>query len=310
MQKSIWAEKLIPALEYCDLKRAAQILGCEVDDFLYWAEVFSIELCLQFDGMPAALNLPANTTVSPEEWIRNLYKSFVTSSPVLGITSTYLSDSMLSGFLPQYRIDFGEKNPSDSVKYIFEYRDHPALIKPLIYLNGLWAIYPYNNLYSSLRRNDSYTFTRTNIRFKIADEIPSFDMYTASPPTEEAYDENLMLKQPEKPLFTITKDDLLITRSQIEKIYSSIGTPMPNSVNGEVEVYDNKNTISEKIRVTAKQSDYIVGLLKAIGISEDEMHGSISALRAKIARKSKGINLPDVDDNTLSTWLRRGGIQR
>ncbi|EAP4737105.1 hypothetical protein H1I13_004420, partial [Salmonella enterica] len=53
---NIWLEKNIPALEYCRLPRATELLGCNISDLLHWAEIEAIELCLKIDWMPVSID--------------------------------------------------------------------------------------------------------------------------------------------------------------------------------------------------------------------------------------------------------------
>lgn len=64
-------------------------------------------------------------------------------------------------------------------------------------------------------------------------------------------------------------------------------------------------------RVTAKQTTVIVSLLKAVGVTDEELKGSTPRLLAKlqnIAAKN-GIDFPDIDPKTWREWLSREGAR-
>ncbi|CRY83509.1 hypothetical protein [Yersinia intermedia] len=309
--KSTWEESGIPALEYCRLNRAAELLDCKIDDLLHWAEIGAIELCLKFNGFESVIRPPFSYEDNPDQWIKE--NSGISS--IIGISARYIGEYPLSGFKPKVDFNLEAESEDDAYQYHFEYENHPALKKPLVYLVGLWAIFPEfdGHLYSVLSDKNHYAFNAINITLKIADETNKKDMITAHPPTEQAYDENMRLITPVKTLFEITTNDLFITKQQIETIHSRKGGYLPSFISGEVKGVDReqgKEIITDNTRTTAKQSDYIVGLLKSLGFKDTDLTGSISELRAKIARQSKNNLLPDVDDNTLISWLRRGGINR
>ena len=70
---SIWETNNLPALEYCDLNRAANLLNCKVADLLHWAEIGAIELCLKFNAFRASIkSIDLNTKYrnNPNDWIK------------------------------------------------------------------------------------------------------------------------------------------------------------------------------------------------------------------------------------------------
>ncbi|XPP73226.1 hypothetical protein ACN2AS_24225 [Serratia liquefaciens] len=303
--KSVWEKNEIPALEYCSLRRAATLLGCEADDLLHWAEVGAIELCLKFDGFRATLRMPLASKADPEGWIKNIAPHFA--------EITYLSE--LSGFWFDGEHMADPESGEAKVKYYFEYEEQPFLKRPIVYIYGVWAILPYAliGVIANLIADKNHVFNDTNFIVKPADDESTPDSLITSTPMSEHLYEKYLRKEDTEQLFTITMDDLLISRKQIDKIHNSIGSRIPSIISGDVENFkmDHKGrTLNSNIRTTAKQSDYIVGLLKSLGIKDNELTGSITELRAKIARASRNHSLPDIDDNTLIDWLRRAGVNR
>lgn len=59
-EQNIWADKKMPALEFCKLYRAAELLEVKEEDILHWASLGAIELCLLFQEQEAY--------ISPKGW--------------------------------------------------------------------------------------------------------------------------------------------------------------------------------------------------------------------------------------------------
>jgi hypothetical protein len=64
--------------------------------------------------------------------------------------------------------------------------------------------------------------------------------------------------------------------------------------------------IEKPVRTTAKQAELIVALLRGIGLTDDDLAGSVSQFRNKASNKVSDLPFPD-DDKALVEWLRRGG---
>lgn len=62
-------------------------------------------------------------------------------------------------------------------------------------------------------------------------------------------------------------------------------------------------------RVTAKQCRFIVALLRSYNLTDDDFKGSIGDLRIKISNRIPSIGDPEIDDNTLTDWLKKGGVR-
>nr|DAG85093.1 MAG TPA: hypothetical protein [Caudoviricetes sp.] len=110
----------------------------------------------------------------------------------------------------------------------------------------------------------------------------------------------------------VTLDELWIDKEDIESLHIS-------KVTGEMiqsKIFPEKNSEGAVIdmnlaRVTAKQTTVIVSLLRAIGLTDEELKGSTPKLLAKlqnIAAKN-GIDLPDIDPKTWREWLSREGVR-
>lgn len=128
--QNLWEKNNIPALEYCSISRAADILKCSVNDLLHWAEIGAIEICLELNGYNARIALPIieitnkinDESVIKEiytEWFQcQLYKVFTYDDPIP------IDYAPLSQIRPKW--EFGEISFKDG--------------EPIIYLHGLWSL--------------------------------------------------------------------------------------------------------------------------------------------------------------------------
>ncbi|MCC8367946.1 hypothetical protein J8V57_17020 [Xenorhabdus sp. PB61.4] len=89
--------------------------------------------------------------------------------------------------------------------------------------------------------------------------------------------------------------DLVIPREELIKAYNILN-------NTSVEIPARKITYE-----TAKQSDFIVSLLRSHGLTDDDFKGSIGALRTKISKKSD--IPPNLDNNSLKSWLVKANVR-
>ena len=214
------------------------------------------------------------------------------------------------------------------VKKSYQHENTPGLKKPIVFLSGLWALsigFLPPVFFNSLKNNESIDLTAFHLSFKEADIPFSTDDYgsdnyvvDAHPVTEHLYSNGLRNETEIKPIATITVSDILVTRHQIEKIDNSIGENIPNIINGGiVQVEPVEVAIEKPVRATAKQSDLIVGLLKAIGLTDEELKGSISELMNKANTRTRQLcgdraetlPFPDDEASTIS-WLKKGGVNR
>ncbi|KLU14170.1 MULTISPECIES: hypothetical protein [Xenorhabdus] len=90
--------------------------------------------------------------------------------------------------------------------------------------------------------------------------------------------------------------DLVITQEELIKAYnilnnSSVEKPAP------------------RIKETAKQSRVIVDLLESHGLTGEDFKGSIGSLRQKIARIPKIKSFTNLDDKTISKWLKQANVR-
>ncbi|EBM2190255.1 hypothetical protein DWD10_08635 [Salmonella enterica] len=95
------------------------------------------------------------------------------------------------------------------------------------------------------------------------------------------------------------ENELLITRSAIEDIYSAIRNGFYISC---------EDAVISPVRVTIYQSDMIASLLQMVGLSKNEVFNlSADALNKKLGQLAarKGIHVPQPDKATWSKWRDR-----
>ncbi|WP_199063896.1 hypothetical protein, partial [Serratia sp. ASV30] len=152
------------------------------------------------------------------------------------LMTKYTNKSPLSMFMPKAEVNM---NPTatERIKRFYQHEDTPGLKKPILFLSGLWALstgFLPLSFFSALKNNEKVTLTAFNLSFKEADIPLSLDDYDsddyvvmAHPLTEHLYSSGFLNEAEVKPIATITVNDILITRHQIEKIDNSVGGSIP-----------------------------------------------------------------------------------
>jgi hypothetical protein len=151
-----------------------------------------------------------------------------------------------------------------------------------------------------------------NLSFKEADVPLSADDFDsddyvimAHPLTEHLYSSGLLKRQKSNRLQPSRQTNF----KSVVRIYTTLlGGIYQISMEG-FQPQSPETMIEKPVRTTAKQAELIVALLKGIGLTDDDLVGSVSQLRAKANNKVNGLPFPD-DDKPLIEWLRRGGISR
>ncbi|CDH07046.1 hypothetical protein XBO1_2520017 [Xenorhabdus bovienii str. oregonense] len=224
---NVWKANGLPEMEYCSLRRAAELLKCKVHDLLHFAEIRAIELCIKTQGFESALYSPMHYR-EKSEWENFCGGSL---SVLLGLNPP-IRGGGVSRFSPKFThsIDFLNGKTTDS--YFYEYADSPALRRPLVFLFGLWVIAGLTewSIFSELPIKGEISLSALDFTLKEADyefNPEKDDVFFVSPLTEHLYENNGLLKKRVTPIVTLTIDDLYITKIQINKIYSNIGGEVP-----------------------------------------------------------------------------------
>jgi hypothetical protein len=314
---NIWERNNIPALEYCSLTRAAELLTCPASDLLHLGQIGAIEFCLSLHRFEAYLPDIGMFHQSEEEndtkFKNSLSEWEADHPPILG---EYISRSPLSRFTPKTTFSI---RPIDTERFkrFYHHENTPGLKSPIVLLSGLWALsvrfLPFT-FFPTLRKNQSVDLTALEISFKEADAVFSFAAYGSddyvmmpNPVNEHLYPNKLLDEERVKSIATISPHDLFLTRQQIEKVDKHIGTIMPSYVNGMVLRPDDENKI-EKPRETIHQFNFMHSLLMIAGITDVELRElSPTEFGKKIAQlaASKGVAITIPDEKTLADWRRK-----
>lgn len=306
---NVWKRNNIPALEFCTVPRAAELLGCHINDLIHFYQIGAIEMCLPLHNFEAVL-FTTELWEEGNEWEIEYPPNLMTQ---------YKNKSPLSLFMPKAEIDMSP-SATKRVKRVYQHEDIPGLKKPILFLSGLWALrigLLSQRFFSALKNNEEVALTDFDISFKEADitlEIKDFGnpdcIIIAHPVTEHLYSSGLLNQAEVKPIASISVNDLLITRTQIERMSESVGKIIPNFINGGVnQPPSTEMKVEKQVRTTAKQSELIVALLKAIGLTESDLTGSVPLLKKKADSKAHNLPFPD-DDKSLIEWLQKGGVTR
>lgn len=246
---SIWETNNLPALEYCDLNRAANLLNCKVADLLHWAEIGAIELCLKFNAFRASIkSIDLNTKYrnNPNDWIKEKIHS--------GFLNKYTVNNHNQLGLLQLIPEPTKTNNNGSIeqKYCIEDR-FPS---PICHIFGLWGLIsnPYDNLFSQLQSSEKVQVTALNLQLKAADEELTSESIRIQPVWSELFDRFTELGNPIGPapdLFIITSSDFFITRKHIEQIDRYRGKLIPSYINGGVHHPESEDPIKEHGNVEA-----------------------------------------------------------
>ncbi|WP_447769426.1 hypothetical protein [Aeromonas veronii] len=268
---------LIP-LEYCSPERASRLFKCEVDDIFHWVATGAINLFAEFSSYK--IDSDHIELLSDCDWLED--------SNSEGVISSYYGPDVNNG-----------NNYRPSLHYLEPYdpsREHELRI------SGLWHV-NYDSEFSLhvLSRMDGERRCILTAFFepckKSSDFKPSLTLYDV-----------LVSDMPAR--LRIKRDDLLKIQRHInsgEVMNMQSLTPRTDKVNSVNE--SSGKMVSNIGRVTRKQCCFIVDLLRAHGLTDADFKGSIGELRQKIANKIPAIGSLDVDDNTLTDWLRKAGVR-
>lgn len=236
IRKNVWARNNIPAFEFCTLPRAAELLNCQTNDLINFAQTGAIEICLELDGFEAALMMMRRG---------GDYSDWEEAYPPRMLS--YINKSPISSFTPKaiFNFHFQENESPLPPKQLYHHEKNLSLRSPLVFLSGVWSIQPIgfsSSFFRKLKQNGETEITALDITFKEAD-IPfsmgdlGDDDYVilATPSLDELYPDGLLDRSKLKSIAKISIDDLYLTRQQIEKIDNCVGKEIPSYVNGGVE---------------------------------------------------------------------------
>ncbi|HHN8377544.1 TPA: hypothetical protein ACRRXV_002475 [Morganella morganii] len=330
MVKDIWSENKIPRMKFCSVKRAAELLSCNSEDIFYFAESGDVQLCAKvFDVHSHILLNYFNANKDITKW--DVFEFFC-GLALAENQALYLRDNKLfstSDILSIYPNFSFTTNDTDTL--INEIYGICAKNFLPVAIDGVWALDSklFNN-FNGMTTIGNENDTDYGYVFKLFDFISEDNeddtfltngIKNANEYREILVNTSFVLTVPnlsrdrspysihvpvlEKPIL-LNERNVYITAEQLNLIYQSVvnGTVISKDFDLINDCLDESNE-----RVTARQTEVIVSAFKEIGITEDDMKGSVTSLRKKIARKAPSIALP-LDDKTIIDWLRKGGISR
>ncbi|CAI1918268.1 hypothetical protein [Serratia marcescens] len=299
----------IPSVDYCRVSRASEVLGCSVEDIIYWAGERKIKLCVKLYDAKGKLLIPAlqepakilmflieMMNVSKIDDFIQKGNEYIVAHPLISIFPARL-------FYPD-----GEEQITEFANDVFHGDGFPVSV------DGLWELD--SNLFSF------YDFDKPPLIGGVSEEMQmaaktievlglDVDLskiliikntsFKANPAdTEGEIGDYVFMADVQSEPITLSVSNLYITKSQILYIYE-------NLLSGSIKEITGVN--NKTIKVTVKQSAFTVALMKELGVTESDLQGSITDLRKKLVRLAPSAPVPD-DDKSLIDWLRKGGVDR
>lgn len=206
---NIWSINGIPEMEYCSLLRASELLKCNVNDLLHFAETKKIQLCILPYGYKANLIHPRDFREIKkwESFCKTHWrKSFLGDKRVRD--GSYSEIMLMRDMDENYDIDDEKKSGKRGV-----------------YLIGLWCITGISrNIFLELQLLGGIELNLSELLFLEIDYIgepEEFNSFVASSSKMMSIENDFEDKE-----LKLTIDDLFITKKQINKIYDGIGSEL------------------------------------------------------------------------------------
>lgn len=334
-------EIFIP-LEYCTPSRAARLLGCELEDIFHWYEIGAIKLFLKLDedsewpsgGSGFVCNSiyfdsdilgkvcyqGENGTVVDEEFIGvgNGTLHGHGTDVIFLLSDEFNTDELDTDEINKYSdICAGAVEEDDTEvdyhnvwikldKYdppTIKESDTPAerqakhesvkkfdYISYRVWTSGFHEVeIPYSYLRAGFKDGFENIVMADTISLRV--NIGGSCVYVNNARIEDC-----------ESLFRVCNDDLLRIKESISSgnalnKYARNTAPPNQNIYSDVDV---------PVRVTERQSNAIVDLLKSLGYTPAELKGSTEALQQKITRNGHSKQLSSLTAKTLRTWLSRG----
>lgn len=301
--------KNIPSVDYCRISRASEILGCSVEDIIYWAGENKIKLCMKLYDAKGKLLIPAISDSAKILMFLLEMMSAVKVGDFIQRGNEYIKPHPLIGIFPErsFCVDT-EEQLAEFANTVFHGGGFPVSV------DGLWelesSLFPYYDFDNPpLIGGVSEEMQMAAKIFEVLgmDVDPNAMLmikstsFKANPADSEGElgDYLFMADIQSKPI-KLTLNNLYITRSQILNIYEHLlGDSMQKAISAS----------HKPAKITVKQSTFAVALMKELGLTENDLKGSITDLRRKLVRVAPSAPVPD-DDKSLIDWLRKGGVDR
>ncbi|HEI9844429.1 TPA: hypothetical protein SLN72_001389 [Morganella morganii] len=309
---NIWEKNGIPELDYCSIERAAELLGCRINDLLCLAENKRIEICVKLQNFESSL-LATSDLSSKKEWESFVSRNF--SLFMMGDVAT--SKNGVSIFSPKiiHHHMIEEKKSKTEIKCFYDNNENimtdVSHCSPIAYLSGLWAItFMRRESVDNLLNHKEINLTSLDFLLIEADyheETSTLERFAFSPVTYYLYENGLLDESKLKPITTLTINDLYITKKQLNRIYDNKGNALPRIMTVEDENRSITNDIPE-IKVTVHQVDMIKGLMRLLDFTDDEItNGTASELNTRLSEMAarKQVTCRTPDPKTWEKWRKK-----
>ncbi|MFP2678619.1 hypothetical protein ACLEVS_18025 [Escherichia coli] len=298
---SIWQKNNIPALEYCSLPRAAELIGCKVCDILHLSTIGAVQLGIMLNGFQAAVWM--EETIDITEAADNWYRDLTSSGKIDSIGRLASTGSPLSRVC--FEIEYDDEQSTH--RFI---RDEEAEIRRNLLLAQLYGIWSFSSHFEWEQHMIDFGFssiTKLGLIFYPADtdlSKTSIRAYMRGEmiPYEISYDV----------LTEITPNDVYISRTQINKIADNIGKELPNYINHGVERPDIKN-VQEKIEVNNNKIGELLELLircvpelgdQVIEATANKRHSVLNAFLEKKQSEGRFTNVKMPASATIEKYFK------
>lgn len=200
MDSNVWKENRIAPLEYCSFERAAKLLNCECEDLIHWNKIGAISIAFRPENMEGSFSVQLREQKDSADIEKYNKSKYIMHE--LGIHGS------------QFLRNLGDANDKGYIASIDEFRFYGNISDLWVVING------------SVDEKNSITITKsfsTGYKTLSPANIPN-DIVSA-----------LFFYQGTKDVILELKD-LLITRSDIEKIWTSAisGKPMDSYFTSKV----------------------------------------------------------------------------
>ncbi|PHM23366.1 hypothetical protein [Xenorhabdus ehlersii] len=317
--ENVWHKNNLPEMEYCDLIRASELLGCKINDLLHFAEEWKIQLCIKLNHYEAALFTPFkySNIKDWESFCVESYHIFTTRAPETRTGS-------VSRFIPKFRITTDQNTGEPINESHYEYKEYEELKHPIVYLSGLWVIFGCfsKDIFGELKTKGCVELSALDFFLAEADYeclSDNDDTYTVAPLTSHLYENMGLIEDRVKPIVTLTPVDLYITKTQINRLHESIGGEITRLKAPENEQPQKTDTHHTKIKARENRLKIHKAIIRLFALYPHNQHDENTSYRSTdgrliVARIAKCLDyhaatlfddseLPIKDDLTLRTII-------
>ncbi|QLY50303.1 hypothetical protein HV186_00455 [Citrobacter freundii] len=298
--QSLWYKNGIPALEYCTLPRAAELLGCKVSDILHLSSIGAIHLSVMLNRFEASVLIHGlkNINDRDDELFDELMKRNVIDSTGMLIDA----DGNLSRVFLEYTENDGRK--SLIVDRDAEIRKNLLIAS----ISGLWGFKSHFGWEEDMEKFGVAEINTLGLVFYPADTYFFQSSIRAYLQGEKIPDEITY-----QSLAEITPSDIYVTKKQLELMHGAIGNELPNFINQGVERSDFPDLMEKPIEVnTNKIGEFLDILIRSVPeLGDDVMeatahkrHGILSAFLEKKQKEGRFLDVKMPASATIEKYFK------